>query len=164
MRLWPCKLSKTSPDSKVHGANMGPPGSCRPQLGPMLAPWTLLWGSSPQQLCALWGQHRHKLDIGCLDVWVIHRMDNSIHRKHEDALIQVDRCRYKQLSVDIDILHVSMQSVFMCLGPWNELILGQLVYFFQSVIWFCNIIHYKWFGTILVQYKGPFIRHYCGYR
>ena len=32
------------PDNKVHGANMGPPGSCRPQMGPMLAPWTLLWG------------------------------------------------------------------------------------------------------------------------
>ena len=28
------------PDSKVHGANMGPPGSCRPQMGSMLAPWT----------------------------------------------------------------------------------------------------------------------------
>ena len=35
----------TSPDSKVHGANMGPPGSCRPQMGPMLAPWALLLGS-----------------------------------------------------------------------------------------------------------------------
>ena len=36
------------PDSKVHGANMGPtwgpPGSCRPQVGPLLAPWTLLSG------------------------------------------------------------------------------------------------------------------------
>ena len=30
------------PDSKVHGANMGPPGSYRPQMGPMLAPWILL--------------------------------------------------------------------------------------------------------------------------
>ena len=26
------------------GANMGPPGSCRPEMGPMLAPWTLLSG------------------------------------------------------------------------------------------------------------------------
>ena len=26
------------PDSKVHGANMGPAGSCLPQVGPMLAP------------------------------------------------------------------------------------------------------------------------------
>ena len=32
------------PDIKVHEANMGPPGSCRPQMGPMLAPWTLLSG------------------------------------------------------------------------------------------------------------------------
>ena len=32
--------SESSPDSKVHGA----PGSCRPQMGPMLAPWTLLSG------------------------------------------------------------------------------------------------------------------------
>ena len=39
------------PDSKVHGANMGPTwvlsdpdGSCRTQMGPKLAPWTLLSG------------------------------------------------------------------------------------------------------------------------
>ena len=38
-----------NPDSKVHVAHMGPPGSCRPQLGPMLAPWTLLSGKG---MCA----------------------------------------------------------------------------------------------------------------
>ena len=32
------------PDSKVHGANYGPPGSCWSQIGPMLVPWTLLSG------------------------------------------------------------------------------------------------------------------------
>ena len=32
------------PDSKVHGSTWGPPGSRRPQMGPMLAPWTLLSG------------------------------------------------------------------------------------------------------------------------
>ena len=32
------------PDSKVHGAYMGPPGADRTQLGPMLAPWSLLSG------------------------------------------------------------------------------------------------------------------------
>ena len=26
------------------GPTWGPPGSCRPQMGPMLAPWTLLSG------------------------------------------------------------------------------------------------------------------------
>ena len=32
------------PDSKVHGRTWGPPGSCRLQMGPMLASWTLLSG------------------------------------------------------------------------------------------------------------------------
>ena len=39
-------VSLSFPDSKVHVANMGPTGSCRPQVGPMLAPWTLLQGCS----------------------------------------------------------------------------------------------------------------------
>ena len=30
------------PDSKFTGTTWGPPGSCRPQVGPMWAPWTLL--------------------------------------------------------------------------------------------------------------------------
>ena len=29
------------------GPTWGPPGSCRPQMGPMLAPWTLLSGKLP---------------------------------------------------------------------------------------------------------------------
>ena len=36
------------PDSKVHVDNMGPPGSCRPQVGPMLAPWFVLSGAVSQ--------------------------------------------------------------------------------------------------------------------
>ena len=31
--------------AKFMGPKWGPPGSCRPQMGPMLAPWTLLSGS-----------------------------------------------------------------------------------------------------------------------
>ena len=30
--------------AKYMGPTWGPPGSSRPQMGPMLAPWTLLWG------------------------------------------------------------------------------------------------------------------------
>ena len=36
--------SKTSQIAKFMGPTWGPPGSCRPQMGPMLAPWTLLSG------------------------------------------------------------------------------------------------------------------------
>ena len=39
------KFSKsTIPDSKVHGPKWGPSGADRTQVGPMLAPWTLLSG------------------------------------------------------------------------------------------------------------------------
>ena len=31
--------------AKFMGPTRGPPGSCRPQMGPMLAPWTLLSGA-----------------------------------------------------------------------------------------------------------------------
>ena len=34
----------STPDSKIHGANMGPSGADRTQVGAMLAPWTLLSG------------------------------------------------------------------------------------------------------------------------
>ena len=35
----PCVLSQIA---RFMGATWGPPGSCRPQIGPVLAPWTLL--------------------------------------------------------------------------------------------------------------------------
>ena len=44
--------------AKSMGRTWGPPGSCRPQMGPMLAPWTLLPGYS-------WLNHG-KLASGCL--------------------------------------------------------------------------------------------------
>ena len=37
-----CYKSGSDPDSKVHGANMGPICGDRTQAGPMLTPWTLL--------------------------------------------------------------------------------------------------------------------------
>ena len=36
-----CKISQRA---RYMGPTWGPPGSCRPQMGPMLAPWTLLSG------------------------------------------------------------------------------------------------------------------------
>ena len=37
-------ITNNVPDSKIHGATWGPSGSCRPQMGPILAPRTLLSG------------------------------------------------------------------------------------------------------------------------
>ena len=52
----------TDPVSKVQWANMGPPGSCRSQMSPMLAPWTLLSGDKLQATHICW----IKLPFVCL--------------------------------------------------------------------------------------------------
>ena len=47
LHVAPVVTQHASPDSKVHGVNMGPSGTDRTQVGPMLAPWILLSGSAP---------------------------------------------------------------------------------------------------------------------
>ena len=37
-------LEKSSQIARLMGSTWGPPGSCRPQVGPMLPPWILLSG------------------------------------------------------------------------------------------------------------------------
>ena len=39
------EYNDTTQIAKFMGPTWGPPGSCRPQMGPMLAPWTLLSGN-----------------------------------------------------------------------------------------------------------------------
>ena len=46
---------KITQAGKFMGTTWGPPGSCRPQMGPMLAPWTLLSGQVSR--CALLWLH-----------------------------------------------------------------------------------------------------------
>ena len=48
--------------AKFMGPTWGPPGSCRPQMGPMLAPWTLLLGF------VIWGQRMTVLRVQALDI------------------------------------------------------------------------------------------------
>ena len=43
------------------GPTWGPPGPCRPQMGPMLTPWTLLSGQSRRN------HTRHGMDNGTLE-------------------------------------------------------------------------------------------------
>ena len=42
---WTSKWSDITQIAKFMGPTWGPPGSCRPQVGLMLAPWTLLSGN-----------------------------------------------------------------------------------------------------------------------
>ena len=45
--------SRITQIAKFMGLTWGPPGSCRPQMGPMLAPWTLLSGKRLSALLQL---------------------------------------------------------------------------------------------------------------
>ena len=40
--------------ARFMGPTWGPPGSCRPQMGPILAPWTLLSGGGGGTTMATW--------------------------------------------------------------------------------------------------------------
>ena len=51
--------------AKFMGPTWGPPGSCRTQMGPTLAPWTLLSGKAITNQCwfFMWHQQRHTWNI-----------------------------------------------------------------------------------------------------
>ena len=49
--------NKATQIAKFMGPTWGPPGSCRPQMGPMLTPWTLLSGYASfvfSPVCPFW--------------------------------------------------------------------------------------------------------------
>ena len=55
--------------AKFMGPTWGPPGSCRPQMGPMLAPWTLLSGS-PKYTCRVISYLIVLCDVSCIQALV----------------------------------------------------------------------------------------------
>ena len=73
--------------ARFMGPTWGPPGSCRPQMGPMLAPWTLLSGVQHKRVHILWdvvyALHCHVLHT----VYELHRgaqiipIDFSLHSR-----------------------------------------------------------------------------------
>ena len=58
---------------KFMGPTWGPPGSCRPQMGPMLAPWILLSGSIGGQIWRLtWPFQVDNSQLHCTHLQSIH--------------------------------------------------------------------------------------------
>ena len=55
--------------AKFMGPTWGPPGSCRPQMGPMLAPWTLLSGAGKT---ASWYRRSHSIYLRVISHISIH--------------------------------------------------------------------------------------------
>ena len=84
--------------ARFMGPTWGPPGSCRPQVGPMLAPWTLLSGYilvyTPESICypCLWSQlnkiHSLRKCMASIDLF-----------QYKDHLIRHRGFRYKDKMV-----------------------------------------------------------------
>ena len=58
---WSSSLTHGSEQSQIAmfmGPTWGPPGSCRPQMGPMLDPWTLLSGGTSYNLNHWWSAYK----------------------------------------------------------------------------------------------------------
>ena len=95
------------------GPTQSPPGSCRPQMDPMLAPWTLLsgfastmkWGSSQEMINCLNIQHS-LADVECFvcgfKIWVAlplllkyHAFIAPCHKRHHYMILVYVVC-YKR--------------------------------------------------------------------
>ena len=70
----------TTEIAKFMGPTWGPPGSCRPQMGPMLAPWTLLSGNNliccqstrrPRHVCLI-AVYNHLIEKQTVSHWDWH--------------------------------------------------------------------------------------------
>ena len=78
-------MCAATPSSKVHGANMGPSGADRTQVGPMLAPWTLLSGKPWEEgeWVFVWGAiHYHGKSCLVFIEWTLTWFQYTDHTFH----------------------------------------------------------------------------------
>ena len=146
---WWCLV--IDPDSKVHGANMGgPPGSCRPQMGPMLAPWTLLSGD----MIAIYSLGSRNLYLTVLTVLVClwrHPRVLSPFRHHSGLMASLSSC-WRQINRGWDTSHMGLcvhnpnifnihiGTICLIMLPWSHnfvhVMTVGLSWYVQIVIWF----------------------------
>ena len=72
--------------TKFMGPTWGPPGSCRPQMGPMLAPWTLLSGSVRDLVSMGMSSHNNKNNHMQIKVTISHRVLVCLDYFHNQTL------------------------------------------------------------------------------
>ena len=88
---------KATQIAKFMGPTWGPPGSCRPQMGPMLAPWTLLSG----QLSELY--------LGAHNSGVALERDGSVNR--HTISIKIHSCCFLSPSHQLDQCLIQHQPI-----------------------------------------------------
>ena len=86
------------------GPTWGPPGSCQPQIGPMLTPWTLLW--------------RIPQDIECTVQWLDNLCLNIVEGQGPSDVGQRNQARY--------LYQLNLELAGGCCTEWQLLITHKL--------------------------------------
>ena len=117
-RLWMIWMKLTSKKhnealdvqiTKFMGPTWGPPGSCRPQMGPMLAPWTLLSG----RLHSSWHIQNIK-GLGWMNQHVTVKLNWFVHKTHNHVSFVILKCQF--------LYHSSNDGKPICLTmSWQQM-------------------------------------------
>ena len=124
------------------GPTWGPPGSCRPQMGPMLAPWTLLSGYVPQKRidviaypCHYFGQSTHwgRVMHICVSKLTIIGSDNGLSPDRRQAIIWTNAgilligplgTYVSETLIEIHTFSFKKMHLKMSPGKWRPFCLG----------------------------------------
>ena len=112
--------------AKFMGPTWGPPGSCRPQMGPILAPWTLLSGDLFSRIHWFfsWWSTWQSVSIGSADC-LAPSMRRAMTRINDDPLIW----RIYASTGFIDLISTWSHKWLLCMsltGPWWSCIVPPL--------------------------------------
>ena len=96
------------------GPTWGPPGSCRPQMGPMLAPWTSISGPSIRTIVEA-SQHQNA-GVGLIYVMcLLLRFKPRFLRPGRVSLLALGRCRSNSKSIISNTNYGLMSWTFLML-------------------------------------------------
>ena len=103
---------------------MGPPGSCRPQMGPMLTPWTLLSGIVIKIKLTHWGRVAHM----CVSNPIIIGSDNGLSPSRRQAIIETNAgiliirplgTNFREILIEVHIFSFKKMHFKWSSGKWR---------------------------------------------
>ena len=126
-RRYDCVITKCTQIARFMGPIWGPPGSCRPQMGPMLAPWILLSGWRDHSKIRKWRKWENVLNsltYICVGSLTITGSDNGFLPGRRQAIIWtiagilfIGPLGTNFSAILIEFFH-SRKCVWKCC-PWN---------------------------------------------
>ena len=131
-------VNVTTQIAKFMGPTWGPPGSCRPQLGPMLAPWTLLSGylSISAKFSFLWYNsltHWGRVTHIYVSTLTIIGSDNGLSPGRRQAIIWTNAGRlitgplgtnFSEILIEIYTFSFKNTHLKISSGKWRAFCLG----------------------------------------